>query len=56
VTEEPLGRHERAVFWVAAVAMAVTRLMALARSPWDWDEFDFMLALQTYDVGLRLAA
>jgi hypothetical protein len=48
--EARLGRRERAVFWVAVVAIAVTRLMAIARTPWDWDEFDFMLALQKYDV------
>ena len=48
-----LGRRERVVFWVAAVAIAVTRLMAIARTPWDWDEYDFMLALQKFDVRLH---
>src|SRR6266581_969584 len=48
-----LGRRERAVFWFATVAIAVTRLMAIARTPWDWDEFNFMLALQKFDVRVH---
>jgi hypothetical protein len=50
---ELLSRRERVVFWTAAAAIALSRLLALARSPWDWDEFDFMLALQKYDVRLH---
>ena len=48
-----LGRRERVVFWATTVAIAVTRLMAIARTPWDWDEYDFMLALQKFDVRLH---
>lgn len=42
--------REQQIFGVAALSCAVTRLFALARSPWDWDEILFILALRDYDV------
>jgi hypothetical protein len=42
--------------WTAAlltVVVAFSRLLAVARSPWDWDEMLFLLALRDYDVGLH---
>src|SRR5262245_46197595 len=35
----------------ATLATAVSRVLALARTPWDWDELLFMLALDHYDVA-----
>jgi 4-amino-4-deoxy-L-arabinose transferase-like glycosyltransferase len=42
--------RESWLFLVAAVVAALSRLLALARSPWDWDEILFMLALRDFDV------
>lgn len=42
--------------WVVAIATAIvaaTRLLALARGPWDWDEMLFLLGLRDYDVALH---
>ncbi|HEX7807237.1 MAG TPA: hypothetical protein VF608_00870, partial [Thermoanaerobaculia bacterium] len=35
---------------VTAVLVALTRLLALAKGPWDWDEILFCMAVQDYDV------
>ena len=39
-------------FWAATLFTAATRVWGLARSPWDWDEILFSLALRHYDVAL----
>ncbi|HET7436786.1 MAG TPA: glycosyltransferase family 39 protein [Thermoanaerobaculia bacterium] len=47
---EPLTARQRTlVVWVA-IACALSRLLALARSPWDWDEMLFCLGMRDYDV------
>lgn len=47
---EPLARHERRIVWIAAIVVAATRPLAIAKSLWDWDEALFGLALREYDV------
>ena len=44
-------RRERWILIAATVATAISRLFALARTPWDWDELLFMRALDRYDVA-----
>jgi hypothetical protein len=41
---------EKLAAWLIATFVAVTRWLALARSPWDSDEGLFMSALRHYDV------
>lgn len=47
----PLTPPERKLLWLASAVVAATRLFALATSPWDWDEVQFMAAVREYDVG-----
>ncbi|MDQ3282975.1 MAG: DUF2723 domain-containing protein [Acidobacteriota bacterium] len=46
-----MTRHERLAFWSLAAFCGATRLVAIARSPRDWDEVLFMFALRDYDVA-----
>lgn len=48
---EPLTRSERWTLIAASLLAAVSRVFALARTPWDWDELLFMLSLDHYDVA-----
>lgn len=48
---ESLTARQRSVVIAAAVAAAITRLFALARTPWDWDELLFMQGLDHFDVA-----
>jgi hypothetical protein len=50
---EPLTRSERKAILIATAFVAVTRFLALARGPWDWDEMLFLLGLRDYDVALH---
>ncbi|HEX2059769.1 MAG TPA: hypothetical protein VHK90_03435, partial [Thermoanaerobaculia bacterium] len=50
---ESLTRRQRMIVLVIAVVCAATRLLALARSVWDWDEALFVMALRDYDVTLH---
>src|SRR5882757_9704330 len=43
-------RH-RLVFGIVAFVCAATRFLAMARSPWDWDEALFCLGMRSYDVA-----
>lgn len=45
-----LTRRERMAAWLLALIVAVTRWPAVSRTPWDWDEALFALALRDYDV------
>src|SRR5205814_1661495 len=48
------GSDQRVGAWAVtaiAIAVAVTRFLALSRSLWDWDEALFCLALHDYDVA-----
>ena len=51
VPPPPLTPPQRRVFWIAAALVAATRLVAMASSPWDWDEVQFMAGVREYDVG-----
>jgi len=46
----PLTPGERLTAWIVTLLTAVTRWLALSRSPWDWDEALFMLGLRHYSV------
>jgi hypothetical protein len=50
---DPLTPRQRAIFWIVALACAASRLLALARSLWDWDEVLFTLSMRDYDVSLH---
>lgn len=50
ISPEPLGRREWVVFWLMSVAVAATRLLAVSRTLWDWDEAQFVAAVEDYDV------
>jgi hypothetical protein len=47
----PLTRRQNLTFAVMAIAVAATRFLSRARSPWDWDEALFQLGVQEYDVA-----
>lgn len=46
-----MTRSQRLLLVVVTLAAAVSRWFALAKSPWDWDEMLFMLAMRNYDVA-----
>jgi hypothetical protein len=50
---EPLTPGEWVLVGMAAAVSAASRLAALARSPWDWDEALFCLGVQDFDVRLH---
>lgn len=52
-TPEPLTLRQRVAVTSAAAIVLVTRIWGLARSPWDWDEILFSLAMRDYNVALH---
>jgi hypothetical protein len=42
--------RERVTFSLLTIACALSRGLAVARSPWDWDELLFIGAVRAYDV------
>lgn len=42
---------ERRIVLILSIAIALTRLLAIARSPFDWDEGLFALGVRDYDVA-----
>lgn len=46
----PMTPGERLAAWIVTLLTAVTRWLALSRSPWDWDEALFMLGLRHFSV------
>src|ERR1043166_4898424 len=48
---EPLSRQQRRWLVLAFVLVAVTRILAISRSLWDWDELLFCSGLREYDVS-----
>src|SRR5687768_9672261 len=36
--------------WITAAVVAATRLFAMASSPWDWDEVQFMAGVRDFNV------
>ena len=53
VAPEPLTPQQKRAIVIATCITALTRVWGLARSPWDWDEILFSLALRHYDVALH---
>ncbi len=47
---DPLTKPQRIIFWTLAIAVALTRLYALSRSLWDWDEALFCAGVRSFDV------
>jgi hypothetical protein len=47
---DPLLPGEKLAAWIVGIAVALTRLFALSKTPWDWDEALFMSALRHFDV------
>lgn len=50
---EPLTLRQRLVVIAATLIVLASRVWGLARSPWDWDEILFSLAMRGYDVALH---
>ena len=48
---ERLTRREWGAVIAASLVAALSRVFALARTPWDWDELLFMRALDHFDVA-----
>jgi hypothetical protein len=48
-----LSRNERIAFAALWTLTALSRFVAVARSPWDWDEVQFMRGVRHYDVALH---
>lgn len=48
-----MSRREWWIASAAALIAAASRLLALARTPWDWDEMLFTLAIRDYNVALH---
>ena len=48
-----MTKSERLLVIAASLVVFASRLWGLARSPWDWDEMLFSLALRDYDVALH---
>ncbi|HVT01863.1 MAG TPA: hypothetical protein VHL58_00635, partial [Thermoanaerobaculia bacterium] len=51
IAPAPLTTRQLTSYAVLALLTAASRLLAIARSPWDWDEMLFCLALRHYDVA-----
>lgn len=50
---EPSPRLQRIVLTVLTAVVAASRPVPLSRTPWDWDEVLFSLAVGHYDVALH---
>jgi Dolichyl-phosphate-mannose-protein mannosyltransferase len=50
---DPMTASEKRALLIVTLVTAATRVWGLARSPWDWDEILFSLALRHYDVALH---
>lgn len=50
---ERLTNLQRAIVVAVALVCAATRLLAVARSLWDWDEALFTMAMRDYDVTMH---
>jgi len=48
---EPLTSRQRMIVMALALVVALTRLLAVSHSMWDWDEALFAAALNHYDVA-----
>jgi len=50
---EPLSPAQRRFLLIATILVVLTRLLAVSRSMWDWDEALFSSAVRSYDVTLH---
>jgi hypothetical protein len=50
---EPLTKRQRTIVLIVAIVCAVTRLLAVSRSVWEWDEALFTMAMGDYDVRMH---
>ena len=50
---EPLTQRQRTMFFGVALVCAASRFLAMARSPWDWDEALLVMGLRDYNVILH---
>jgi hypothetical protein len=50
---DALTGRRRVVLWSAAAFVALTRLFAISKSMWEWDEALFALAVHDYDLTLH---
>jgi hypothetical protein len=48
-----LSPNERLAFFALFALTTVSRFAAIAKSPWDWDEVEFMRGVRAYDVSLH---
>ena len=48
---QPLTRRQWSIVAAATLIGAISRFLTLARAPWDWDEFLFLLAVDHFDVA-----
>src|ERR1051325_2817244 len=48
---EPLTPRQRLSFWLLALICAASRIPAISKSLWDWDEALFCLGMRSYDVS-----
>src|SRR5947207_6329912 len=48
-----LARGDIIVFFALWALTALSRFAAMAKSPWDWDEIEFMRGVRAYDVALH---
>ena len=46
-----MTKRERIALIAVTLFAAITRWLALSATPWDWDEFLFMLGMRHYDVA-----
>src|SRR6266540_1004188 len=49
--EGAVSRHEKQIVLALSIVIALTRLLALSRSMWDWDEGLFSIALHDFNVA-----
>ncbi|HEX8152038.1 MAG TPA: hypothetical protein VF698_02880, partial [Thermoanaerobaculia bacterium] len=47
----PLTKRQQWLVLGASAIVILTRWLAIARTPWDWDEMLFILAMRDYDVA-----
>src|SRR5436190_10047645 len=48
-----LARGDIIVFFALWALTTLSRFAAIAKSPWDWDEIEFMRGVRAYDVALH---
>lgn len=51
MSAEPLSRNQRTILLGFALAVGLTRFLALSLGQWDWDEVLFSLAVGDYNVA-----